>query len=183
MGGDEFIVITDEDKIENIDYTVNYSNKTITLTDALDVIGTKVHFVVLKTVAATDPSTYDLLRGEGIVAGGTTGQVLLKNSDNDYDTSWGDVSAITVKRWMFNFTCDGMPFTALDNMTWTQFINSKYNTDKYFIITGASSITTQDYKDNGLAQLFTSKGKLVSLGDKIISNENYVMQSQGGSND
>lgn len=94
-----FVDVNGLDKIENIDYTVNYSNKTITLTDALDVIGTKIHFVVLKTVAATDPSTYDLLKGEGIIPGGEKGQVLLKNSNNDFDTSWGDVSSVTVKRW------------------------------------------------------------------------------------
>lgn len=97
-----FVDINGLDKAEGVDYTVDYTNKTITLTNAVDVIGTEIHFVVLKTVAATDANTYDLLKGadgEGVVAGGTQGQVLLKNSDNDYDTTWGDVSAITINRW------------------------------------------------------------------------------------
>ena len=47
---------------------------------------------------------YDLLKGangEGVVAGGTTGQVLIKKSNNDYDTEWGETSAITINTSMW----------------------------------------------------------------------------------
>ena len=96
-----FVDINGLDKIEGVDYTVDYTNKTITLTNGLDVIGTEVHFVVLKTMATT-AQTYDLLKGEageGIPVGGTTGQVLIKKSEAEKDVEWGDSSAITINRW------------------------------------------------------------------------------------
>lgn len=96
-----FVDINGMDKAENIDYTINYNNKTITLMDAIEGAGQEVHFVVLKTVAAT-ADDIELLKGHGVAEGGSTGQVLIKRSNNDYDTQWGDVSSVTINRWEAN---------------------------------------------------------------------------------
>ena len=42
------------------------------------------------TIVLTDGSSYTSpeLKGEGVIPGGTTGQVLVKASDDDYDTEW-----------------------------------------------------------------------------------------------
>ena len=44
------------------------------------------------TIILTDGSSYTspVLKGEGIIPGGITGQVLAKASDEDYDTEWID---------------------------------------------------------------------------------------------
>lgn len=43
----------------------------------------------------SDGDKYDLLGGTGIPPGGTTGQVLAKESDDDYDAYWMDVEGVT----------------------------------------------------------------------------------------
>lgn len=99
-----FVDINGIDKAEGVDYTIDYTNKTITLTEALDAVGQEVHFIVLRTMAATSEN-YDLLKGadgNGVIPGGAEGQVLIKTSDADYDTKWGDVSSVTIKRWEAN---------------------------------------------------------------------------------
>lgn len=76
-------------KTEITDYTIDYENKKIILTKALDVIGTPVKFKCLKT-AIINGERYDLLKGAGVPKGGTTGQVLRKTGDSDFDTNWQD---------------------------------------------------------------------------------------------
>ena len=96
-----FVYVNGLEQVENVDYTIDYNNKTIILANGLDIVGTEVHFVVLKTIATTTEN-YDLLKGEkgeGIKTGGTAGQVLIKKSDEDYDVEWGETSAITINRW------------------------------------------------------------------------------------
>lgn len=80
------------DLIETEDYTIDYENRKITLANPLEVIGTKVHFICLKT-STSQAETYDLLKGAdglGVPKGGTTGQILAKKSNADNDTEWVD---------------------------------------------------------------------------------------------
>ena len=82
--------------IEGIDYVSNSTN--ITLTKAIDK-NTPVHFVVLRSVAATT-ADYDKLKGDngkdglGVPTGGKTGQVLAKKSNNNNDTEWVDQTTV-----------------------------------------------------------------------------------------
>lgn len=43
---------------------------------------------------AEDTETFDVMDGEGVPTGGTTGQVLKKSSSTDFDTEWGSVEAL-----------------------------------------------------------------------------------------
>ena len=45
---------------------------------------------------AEDTETFDVMDGEGVPTGGTTGQVLKKSSSTDFDTEWGSVEALPV---------------------------------------------------------------------------------------
>lgn len=191
-----FVKVNGLDFTEGVDYTVDYEARTITLTQALDVVGTKVQLTVLRAVNANVES-FEALRGEkgqdgvdgvspivvisqtetgatitvtdsrgttvasitngtdgtngvdgidgedgisptatitqtedgaivtitdrdgtttatltngaagadgiGIPEGGTVGQVLIKNSEADYDVQWGapiaETTAVTINRW------------------------------------------------------------------------------------
>lgn len=48
---------------EGIDYTIDYTNKRITLTKPIEIAGTKIQIVVLKQVSGTE-QTFELLKGE-----------------------------------------------------------------------------------------------------------------------
>ena len=43
---------------------------------------------------AEDTETFNVMDGEGVPTGGTTGQVLKKSSSTDFDTEWGSVEAL-----------------------------------------------------------------------------------------
>lgn len=43
---------------------------------------------------AEDTEIFDVMDGEGVPTGGTTGQVLKKSSSTDFDTEWGSVEAL-----------------------------------------------------------------------------------------
>ena len=58
-----FVRINGLDFVEGIDYTVNYDARTITLTQALDVVGTKVQLAVLRAVLANAQS-FEALKGD-----------------------------------------------------------------------------------------------------------------------
>ena len=58
-----FVRINGLDFVEGIDYTVNYDTRTITLTQALDVVGTKVQLAVLRAVLANARS-FEALKGD-----------------------------------------------------------------------------------------------------------------------
>ena len=58
-----FVRINGLDFVEGIDYTVNYDARTITLTQALDVVGTKVQLAVLRAVLANARS-FEALKGD-----------------------------------------------------------------------------------------------------------------------
>ena len=45
---------------------------------------------------AEDTETFNVMDGEGVPTGGTTGQVLKKSSSTDFDTEWGSVEALPV---------------------------------------------------------------------------------------
>lgn len=100
--------ISNIEKTSGIDLDDEY---TITYTD-----GTKSTFYV------TNGAKGDT--GEGVVAGGTTGQVLAKKSNTDYDTEWVDVSdtlvttdivdsvlALTTDKYQTTTIADGVEIT------------------------------------------------------------------------
>ncbi len=66
------------------EYTISGTN--VVLANAIS-SGNVVHFVALRAVTATTEDIDDL-KGEGVPAGGTAGQVLAKASGTDYDTEW-----------------------------------------------------------------------------------------------
>ena len=76
-------------KLEETNYSINGNN--VQLVNELDVVGTEVEFVVMRSAVAS--IDYDLLKGEdgeGLPTGGTTGQVLAKKSNSDNDVEWVD---------------------------------------------------------------------------------------------
>lgn len=84
-------------RLDNTEYTINSISKQVVLENPISTDQT-VHLIVTKTIVATE-NDYDLLKGEkgadgadglGVPAGGTTGQVLAKQSDADNDTKWVD---------------------------------------------------------------------------------------------
>ena len=38
--------------------------------------------------------------GQGVPVGGMIGQVLIKNGEGDFQTEWGEASAVTINRWI-----------------------------------------------------------------------------------
>lgn len=80
-------------KLNVNEYTIDTTNLLVILTNVLDVIGTVVEIVAYRLTTASEED-YDTLKGEGVPAGGTTGQVLVKKSDKDNDTEWKDSSGV-----------------------------------------------------------------------------------------
>lgn len=81
-----FVDVNGWDLIENTDYTIDYSRNIITLTEPLNEVGTKVHFVCLKTALANEENI-NSLKGEpatievGTVTTGEPGtEVIIENT-------------------------------------------------------------------------------------------------------
>ena len=80
-----FVNINGLDLSETIDYTIDYANKNITLTNPLEKIGTKINFTCLKSTIA-NASDYDKLKGDKGDKGdkgesGTDGVTPIKGTD------------------------------------------------------------------------------------------------------
>lgn len=85
-----FVQINGLHLVEGTEYIKDGNN--IILAKGID-INTPVHFVALRSVAATT-SDYSLLKGDtgiGIPKGGEQGQVLAKTNDADYNTEWVNI--------------------------------------------------------------------------------------------
>lgn len=78
--------------IRNTAYTINELNEVVFNTP-IKVIGTKIQIFVLKAIVSDSVDLNTLKgekgeKGEGIPIGGTTGQVLSKKSNTNYDYEW-----------------------------------------------------------------------------------------------
>ena len=78
--------------IRNTAYTINELNEVVFNTP-IKVIGTKIQIFILKAIVSDSVDLNTLKgdkgdKGEGIPTGGTTGQVLSKKSDTNYDYEW-----------------------------------------------------------------------------------------------
>ena len=88
LTADEVVDATDRIVIKLFAKTTSAANRTVTLTYEGST-PTHVH-TSLAVLGATGPQGDP---GEGVPVGGTTGQVLAKNSNTDYDTEWIDPPA------------------------------------------------------------------------------------------
>ena len=78
--------------IRNTAYTINELNEVVFNTP-IAVIGTKIQIFILKAIVSDSVDLNSLKgdkgeKGEGIPTGGTTGQVLSKKSNTNYDYEW-----------------------------------------------------------------------------------------------
>lgn len=78
--------------IRNTAYTINELNEVVFNTP-IKVIGTKIQIFILKAIVSNSVDLNTLKgdkgdKGEGIPTGGTTGQVLSKKSNTNYDYEW-----------------------------------------------------------------------------------------------
>lgn len=78
--------------IRNTAYTINELNEVVFNTP-IAVIGTKIQIFILKAIVSDSVDLNTLKgdegeKGEGVPIGGTTGQVLSKKSNTDYDYEW-----------------------------------------------------------------------------------------------
>lgn len=78
--------------IRNTAYTINQLNEVVFNTP-IKVIGTKIQIFILKAIVSDSVDLNTLKgdkgeKGEGIPTGGTTGQVLSKKSNTNYDYEW-----------------------------------------------------------------------------------------------
>lgn len=78
--------------IRNTAYTINELNEVVFNTP-IKVIGTKIQIFILKAIVSNSVDLNTLKgdkgdKGEGIPIGGTTGQVLSKKSNTNYDYEW-----------------------------------------------------------------------------------------------
>lgn len=78
--------------IRNTAYTINELNEVVFNTP-IKVIGTKIQIFILKAIVSDSVDLNTLKgdkgdKGEGIPTGGTTGQVLSKKSNTNYDYEW-----------------------------------------------------------------------------------------------
>ena len=78
---------------------------------------------------------------------------------------------------LINFTIDGTSYQAEDGMTWSQWVNSSYNTGGFYI----RDLTTYVYFPNG-SYVSTEgfAGDTVGKSETIITNGTYYTFSSGG---
>jgi len=74
------------------------------------------------------------------------------------------------------FTVDNVEYTAEENMTWQQFIDSEYNVDD-FSVAGDEYVTTSHHHGAGIVGYVICGGVMIS--DEITANYNYVTYSLG----
>lgn len=92
----------------------------------------------------------------------------------DYDTFTSRFDVVLI-----SFTIEDVPYQAIEGMTWEEWVNSKYNTDGYYIYPD----TNYDYivSQNGDYSV-VCKGIRTRSIDLIIEGEPYYMSPWGGGN-
>lgn len=111
--------------------------------------------------------------GEGVAAGGTTGQVLIKSSDADYETEWGTVEGIVREK----------VYTPVDitlNDGFVRITNGTINTSsgKYFeipVVSGEKySITSQHSYYIAVYALYNSNGDFAGAYPTTVIENNIM---------
>lgn len=107
----------------------------------------------------TSGGAYTAFAQQGIPAGGTAGQVLIKDSSNNYDTSWGNLTNIDVANRLKGFSQNR------NEITW----GALANTDVY------EFLNTMDDPNGGSLSLASSAGKtFMQVDGHFFQNEgNY----------
>lgn len=113
--------------IRNTAYTINELNEVVFNTP-IKVIGTKIQIFILKAIVSDSVDLNTLKgdkgdKGEGIPTGGTTGQVLSKKSNTNYDYEWTNNEATVEVIDNLNSTDTTKPLSA--NMG--KALNEKFN--------------------------------------------------------
>lgn len=94
------------------------------------------------SAALTSGGAYTAFAQQGIPAGGTAGQVLIKDSSNNYDTSWGNLTNIDVANRLKGFSQNR------DEITWGELAKDTYE-----------FLNTMDDKNGGSLSLASADGK------------------------
>ena len=94
------------------------------------------------SAALTSGGAYTALAEQGVPAGGTAGQVLIKDSSNNYDTSWGNLTNIDVANRLKGFSQNR------DEITWGELAKDTYE-----------FLNTMDDKNGGSLSLASAAGR------------------------
>lgn len=94
------------------------------------------------SAALTSGGAYTAFAEQGIPSGGTAGQVLIKDSSNNYDTSWGNLTNIDVANRLKGFSQNR------DEITWGELAKDTYE-----------FLNTMDDKNGGSLSLASADGK------------------------
>lgn len=113
--------------IRNTAYTINELNEVVFNTP-IKVIGTKIQIFILKAIVSDSVDLNTLKgdkgdKGEGIPTGGTTGQVLSKKSNTNYDYEWTNNEATVEVIDNLNSTDTTKPLSANQGRLLNQKLN------------------------------------------------------------
>ena len=110
--------------IRNTAYTINELNEVVFNTP-IAVVGTKIQIFILKAIVSdsVDLNTLKGDKGEGIPTGGTTGQVLSKKSNANYDYEWTNNEATVEVIDNLNSTDTTKPLSANQGRLLNQKLN------------------------------------------------------------
>lgn len=127
--------------IRNTAYTINALNEVVFNTP-IKVIGTKIQIFILKAIVSDSVDLNTLKgekgdKGEGVPTGGTTGQVLSKKSNTNYDYEWTNNEATVEVVDNLTSTDKTKPLSA--NMG--KELNEKHNWKLYTTTTGFGETT------------------------------------------
>ena len=121
--------------IRNTAYTINELNEVVFNTP-IAVIGTKIQIFILKAIVSDSVDLNSLKgdkgeKGEGIPTGGTTGQVLSKKSNTNYDYEWTNNEATVEVIDNLNSTDTTKPLSANQGRLLNEKLN--YTNEEQFI--------------------------------------------------
>lgn len=177
--------------IRNTAYTINELNE-IVFNTPIAVVGTKIQVFVLKAIVSDSVDLNTIKgdkgeKGEGVPIGGTTGQVLSKKSNTNYDYEWTNNEATVEVIDNLTSTDTTKPLSA--NMGKT--LNEKHNWKLYTTTTGTGKTTLPtEYNElyieisekdstDPIIHIYVPKESLTSS-NKIFRNGYYFNSSVHG---
>ena len=189
--------------IRNTAYTINELNEVVFNTP-IKVIGTKIQIFILKAIVSDSIDLNTLKgdkgdKGEGIPTGGTTGQVLSKKSNTNYDYEWTNNEATVEVIDNLTSTDTTKPLSAnmgkvlndkINNykptLLWTN-SNPKANKNSFNINISISDFTwfiVEFYTDNNNVKLMSTiveidKNMVLSAVDGAIRYRECKINSNG----
>ena len=167
--------------IRNTAYTINELNEVVFNTP-IAVIGTKIQIFILKAIVSDSIDLNTLKgdkgeKGEGIPTGGTTGQVLSKKSNTNYDYEWTNNEATVEVIDNLTSTDTTKPLSANQG----RLLNQKLN---YYIeevevgkwINGKPVYRAVIYYENFSTGVYTLPGYIKNI-DEVTKFESLFYQS------